>query len=60
MPDDRKGYLDSMRASAAALTGWNWEGRIWIDEYNDQKWINLRSTPRAARNRPAACTGRAS
>ena len=47
MPDDRKGYLDSMRASAAALTGWNWEGRIWIDEYNDQKWINLRSTPRA-------------
>ncbi|SHG45202.1 sensor histidine kinase [Massilia sp. CF038] len=47
MPDDRKGYLDSMRASAAALSSWNWEGRIWSEEYNDQKWINLRSTPRA-------------
>ncbi len=47
MPDDRKGYLESMRTSAVGLTGWNWEGRIWSEEYNDQKWINLRSTPRA-------------
>jgi len=46
VPDDRKSYLDAMAASAAALTSWNWEGRIWIDEYKDQKWINLRSTPR--------------
>jgi len=47
MPDDRKSYIDSMHASAAAMTTWNWEGRIWIHEYNDQKWINLRSTPRS-------------
>ena len=47
MPDDRKGYLESMQASASNLSGWNWEGRVWIHEYNDQKWINLRSTPRA-------------
>jgi two-component system sensor histidine kinase UhpB len=46
VPDDRRGYLESMHASASALSGWNWEGRIWIDEYKDQKWINLRSTPR--------------
>ncbi len=46
VPDDRRGYLDAMHASATALSGWNWEGRIWIDEYQDQKWINLRSTPR--------------
>lgn len=47
LPDDRQAYLDSMRASAAALSAWNWEGRIWIDAWKDVKWINLRSTPRA-------------
>ncbi|MDB5753833.1 MAG: histidine kinase, partial [Massilia sp.] len=47
LPDDRRSYLDSMRASAAALSAWNWEGRIWIDAWKDVKWINLRSTPRA-------------
>ena len=54
VPDDRKGYLDSMQASASALSGWNWEGRIWIDEYQDQKWINLRSSPRALPAAPGA------
>jgi two-component system sensor histidine kinase UhpB len=47
VPEDRDSYLESMQASAANLSSWNWEGRIWIDEYKDQKWINLRSTPRA-------------
>jgi two-component system sensor histidine kinase UhpB len=47
LPEDRKGYLDSMHDSAGALASWNWEGRIWIDEWKDVKWINLRSTPRA-------------
>jgi signal transduction histidine kinase len=47
LPDDRAAYLDSMQASAAAMTPWNWEGRIWIDAWRDVKWINLRSTPRA-------------
>jgi two-component system sensor histidine kinase UhpB len=46
LPQDRKAYLDSMHVSAAALSAWNWEGRIWIDAWNDEKWINLRSTPR--------------
>jgi two-component system sensor histidine kinase UhpB len=54
VPDDRRGYLDAMHASASALTGWNWEGRIWIDEYKDQKWINLRSTPRALADPPGS------
>ena len=54
VPDDRKSYLDAMHASASALTSWNWEGRIWIDEYNDQKWINLRSTPRALGHPPGS------
>ncbi|MDC8759292.1 PAS domain-containing sensor histidine kinase [Janthinobacterium fluminis] len=47
LADDRKGYLDSMQASKAALWSWNWEGRIWVDAWKDVKWINLRSTPRA-------------
>jgi two-component system sensor histidine kinase UhpB len=45
LADDRKGYLDSMAASKAGLTGWNWEGRIWIDAWKDVKWINLRASP---------------
>ncbi|MBC7683861.1 MAG: histidine kinase [Bdellovibrionales bacterium] len=52
--EDRQGYLDSMQASAAALSGWNWEGRIWSEQYKDQKWINLRSTPRALPTEPGA------
>ncbi|WP_288380694.1 histidine kinase [uncultured Massilia sp.] len=45
LPEDRQGYLDCMRASRDALSGWNWEGRIWIDAWRDIKWINLRATP---------------
>lgn len=47
LPEDRQSYLDSMAASAATLKDWNWEGRIWIEEWNDIKWINLRSTAHA-------------
>ena len=54
VPDDRRSYLDAMHASATALSGWNWEGRIWIDEYKDQKWINLRSTPRILPHPPGS------
>ena len=44
--DDRANYIDSMEASAADATTWNWEGRIHIAGWNDIKWINLRATPR--------------
>lgn len=47
LPEDRPAYLESMHASAAALSVWNWEGRIWIEKWNDTKWINLRAMPRA-------------
>ncbi len=46
LPDDRPSYIESMNASAAEMKSWNWEGRIWIEEWNDTKWINLRATPR--------------
>ncbi len=45
LEDDRKAYIDAMQASASSLAGWNWEGRIWIDAWNDVKWINLRASP---------------
>ncbi|MGZ3253038.1 MAG: PAS domain-containing sensor histidine kinase [Burkholderiaceae bacterium] len=47
LPEDRPSYLESMEASAADNSGWNWEGRIWIEEWKDIKWINLRCTPRS-------------
>lgn len=47
LADDRKSYLDSMHASSATLSNWNWEGRIWVDAWKDIKWINLRATPLA-------------
>jgi two-component system sensor histidine kinase UhpB len=47
LPEDRQIYLESMAVSAAEMTDWNWEGRIWIEKWKDIKWINLRATPRA-------------
>jgi PAS domain S-box-containing protein len=46
LPEDRTSYLESMEASAAGNSSWNWEGRIWIEKWKDIKWINLRCTPR--------------
>ncbi|MGZ8295430.1 MAG: ATP-binding protein [Telluria sp.] len=54
VPADRNSYLDSMQASAGALSAWNWEGRIAIDGWNDEKWINLRSTPHPLAGAPGA------
>jgi two-component system sensor histidine kinase UhpB len=45
LPEDRVGFYTSMQESAAALSVWNWEGRIWRDEWKDIKWINLHATP---------------
>ncbi len=47
LPEDRKAYQDTMLASKATLSGWNWEGRIWIEAWHDVKWIGLRATPLA-------------
>jgi two-component system sensor histidine kinase UhpB len=46
LPEDRPSYLESMRQSALDMKSWNWEGRIWIEAWQDTKWINLRATPR--------------
>lgn len=48
LPEDRKGYLETMAVSKVSLSGWNWEGRIWIEAWKDVKWVNLRATPHPA------------
>ena len=50
LPEDRPSYIADMTASAADKKGWNWVGRIWIEEWKDIKWINLRATPRDLAN----------
>lgn len=47
LAQDRPSYLKSMNESVIEMKSWNWEGRIWIEEWQDIKWINLRATPRA-------------
>ncbi len=47
LAEDRPSYLDAMTASTREMSNWNWEGRIWIEQWKDIKWINLRATPRA-------------
>ncbi len=44
--NDRQTLVDKMHQSADALAVLNWEGRIWIESWQDFKWINLRATPR--------------
>lgn len=48
LPEDRKGYLETMAVSKVSLSSWNWEGRIWIEAWKDVKWVNLRATPHPA------------
>lgn len=45
LQQDRDAYLSAMKTSAARMSSWNWEGRIWVEAWKDVKWINLRSTP---------------
>ncbi len=43
--EDRQDWADKLRESARTLKVFNWEGRIWVDAWQDIKWINLRATP---------------
>ncbi|PRC91289.1 PAS domain-containing sensor histidine kinase [Solimicrobium silvestre] len=46
LPEDRASYLTSMHESAQTQNHWNWEGRIWVEQWSDIKWIYLRAVPR--------------
>jgi signal transduction histidine kinase len=47
LPEDRASYVESMRAARSEMKVCNWEGRVWIEEWKDIKWINLRAMPSA-------------
>lgn len=48
LEEDRPAYLAAMEASRAAMSAWNWEGRIHVAAWHDVKWISLRASPRMA------------
>lgn len=43
---ERATLFKRLQKSEEKLTFANWEGRVWIDGWQDTKWINLRATPR--------------
>ena len=43
---DRASLRAGLKSSTANLSMLDWEGRMWIDGWQDTKWINLRATPR--------------
>lgn len=48
--DDRMRLEANIKASAKRLSMLNWEGRFWIDEWQDTKWVNVRASPRKLAN----------
>ncbi|MET3107421.1 two-component system sensor histidine kinase UhpB [Oxalobacteraceae bacterium GrIS 2.11] len=46
LSEDRGSYYETMHESAQMQNHWNWEGRIWVEQWNDIKWIHLRAIPR--------------
>ncbi len=44
--DDFEVFEERLKVSAADMSMLNWDGRFWIEEWNDTKWVNLRCSPR--------------
>ena len=45
-PRDRTLFKMRIKFSRAELSMLNWDGRVWITDWQDTKWINMRSIPR--------------
>jgi len=45
-PRDKASLRKRLVQSADALTQLDWEGRVWINDWQDNKWINLRAIPK--------------
>lgn len=43
---DQAQFEEGLRACTKEFKVLNWEGQIWIEEWQDYKWINLRASPR--------------
>ncbi len=46
-----------LKQSRKALKPLNWSGRVWIADWKDTKWINMRSTPRKLHNKDVQWDG---
>lgn len=44
--DDFDLFEEKLKVSSSEMAMLNWEGRFWIEEWNDIKWVNLRCSPR--------------
>jgi PAS domain-containing protein len=44
--DDFDVFEEKLKTSSSEMAMLNWEGRFWIEEWNDIKWVNLRCSPR--------------
>lgn len=44
IPKDRASFLLTMQESARKMDVWNWEGGLWIEDWQDIKLVNLRAT----------------
>jgi len=49
-PRDRTLLRMRLKLSKTELSEVNWDGRVWIDAWQDTKWINMRSTPKKLPN----------
>ena len=45
LPEDRNSLESAIQHSMHYLSSLNWQGRLWIDGWQDIKWINIRATP---------------
>jgi two-component system sensor histidine kinase UhpB len=47
---DRGTLRKSLERSTSNLSLMNWEGKVWIDGWQDNKWLDLRAVPRVLSN----------
>lgn len=47
---DRSSLRKRLELSSVELSLLNWEGRVWIDGWQDNKWLDLRAIPRVLGN----------
>lgn len=47
---DRSNLRKQLEESIVKLSQLNWEGKVWIDGWQDNKWIDMRAAPRVLSN----------
>lgn len=50
LPEDRPAYLVALAYAGGAHLTFNWEGRIWVEDWNDVKWVSCRVSQREVAN----------